>query len=229
VKTTLPAIFLSGSGIRNEKGEITAGVVLFRDITASIELEQMKNDFLALVSHDLRNPVALIVGYGEVMVELSKQKFNLGFVTRETSALIAETHQLQNGITACIQVEVEENLPAVPFDLNRFEQILTNLISNALKFSAFGSPVIIRLQTQVETGGVLVSVQDSGLGIEAETLPELFNRFYRAKIAREKGYKGMGLGLYLCRLLIEAHGGKIWAESAGLNQGSTFFLTLPPE
>jgi signal transduction histidine kinase len=102
----------------------------------------------------------------------------------------------------------------------RLGQVLENLIGNALKHGAEAGEVVVRVDQR--EGEVLVSVQDSGPGIDSEDVPHLFDRFYRANTRSS----GLGLGLYISRILVEAHGGRIWVESRP-GQGSTFTIALP--
>lgn len=124
--------------------------------------------------------------------------------------------------TARIRLEVPADLPAVSADYNRLERIAINLLSNALKFSDPGTPVLVRARQT--DGEVEVSVADHGPGIAPEDVPHLFERFYRAPGDRKT--EGIGLGLYIARRLVEAHGGRIWVESE-VGKGSTFSFTLP--
>jgi PAS domain S-box-containing protein len=121
-----------------------------------------------------------------------------------------------------IQVEMPADLPPVSADDARLERILTNLLSNALKYSDPGTPV--HLRAWQEDGKVVVTVSDQGAGIPPEDLPHLFERFYRVKGARKA--EGIGLGLYITRVLVEAQGGRVWVESE-VGKGSTFTFTLP--
>ena len=122
-----------------------------------------------------------------------------------------------------IRVEAPEGLPPVTADPDRLERILTNLLSNALKYSAPDTEVTVSLARA--DGEVITSVTDRGPGIAPEDLPNLFERYYRARPARERR-EGLGLGLYITRGLVEAHGGRIWVESE-LGKGSTFSFRLP--
>jgi PAS domain S-box-containing protein len=109
------------------------------------------------------------------------------------------------------------------WDAARLEQVMDNLIGNAIKYSPSGGEVhllIVRQDNQA-----LVTVSDQGLGLHPDELPQLFQLFSRLESART--IEGSGLGLYIVRGIVEAHGGRIWAESAGSGQGSTFGLTLP--
>ena len=122
-----------------------------------------------------------------------------------------------------IRVEAPEGLPPVSADPDRLERILTNLLSNALKYSAPGTEVTVTLARQ--DGEVVTSVTDRGRGISPEDLPHMFERYYRGREARERR-EGLGLGLYITKGLVEAHGGRIWVESE-VGKGSTFSFTLP--
>jgi len=121
-----------------------------------------------------------------------------------------------------VRLHLAAHLPPVQADYARLERILLNLLSNALKYSESETPVDIRVVAQA--GEVVIAVTDYGKGIAAEDLPGLFERFYRVK--GERKAEGVGLGLYITKMLVEAHGGRIWVESA-VGKGSTFAFTLP--
>ncbi|HEX6035994.1 MAG TPA: ATP-binding protein, partial [Anaerolineales bacterium] len=127
-----------------------------------------------------------------------------------------------------LDLALAPDLPRVLADEGRLVQVLTNLLGNALQYTAENGRVSIRAQ---RTGPhLLVSVQDTGLGILPEHLPHVFDRFYRADASRSRrAGGGSGIGLTIARALVEAHGGRIWAESKGEGQGSTFTFTLPVE
>lgn len=114
-----------------------------------------------------------------------------------------------------------ESLPTVTADTDRLERIMTNLVSNALKYGAEDTPVKVdvkQLDDQVQ-----FSISDQGRGIDPDHIPHLFDKFYRADTERQA--EGIGLGLYITRLMVEAHGGRIWVESE-VGVGSTFYFTL---
>ncbi|MGH2517211.1 MAG: sensor histidine kinase, partial [Ktedonobacterales bacterium] len=111
-------------------------------------------------------------------------------------------------------------------DVRRIEQVVSNLLNNAIKYSPNGGPVSIVVREDGAAGRAVITVKDSGIGIPESEQGRLFGRFARADNAREQGIKGTGLGLYLCRELVELHGGRIWFESQ-LGAGSTFSFTLP--
>ena len=113
-------------------------------------------------------------------------------------------------------------LPEIEADGQRLKQVMFNLLGNAIKFSGDGSNISI--SAEVVNGELLVRVADQGVGIAEEELSSVFNKFYQAKNPAKVG--GLGLGLYISKQIIEAHGGRIWAESTE-GEGSIFSFTLP--
>jgi signal transduction histidine kinase len=109
------------------------------------------------------------------------------------------------------------------WDPRRIEEVVQNLLSNAIKYSPGGCEVKLQLTSQDGTATVLV--RDQGIGIAAEDLPHVFERFYRGH--RIRRLEGTGLGLHICEAIVSAHGGRIWAESEGPGKGSVFGFTLP--
>jgi len=121
-----------------------------------------------------------------------------------------------------VQLELPSVLPPISADADRLERILTNLLSNAQKYSDPGTPAWVRAHP---AGTMLcITVADQGHGIAADDLPYLFEKFHRAASSRKA--EGIGLGLYITRLLVEAHGGRVWVESE-VGKGSRFFVMLP--
>ena len=121
-----------------------------------------------------------------------------------------------------LRVECEENLPRVQVDSQRLEQVLINLIHNAVKFTRPGGEVILLAESI--PGEVRFAVRDTGVGIPAEEVSRIFERFYR--VDKSRTGRGTGLGLSIAKHIIEAHKGRIWAESTE-GQGSTFYFTVP--
>ena len=119
---------------------------------------------------------------------------------------------------------MESPLPFVEADSRRVEQVLVNLVGNALKFTPNGGRVSVA--SRVEGDHVLVQVSDTGLGIPSDAMPHLFGKFYQVDGSVTRRVGGTGLGLYLSKMMVEAHGGQIWVESTP-NKGSTFSFTLP--
>jgi two-component system phosphate regulon sensor histidine kinase PhoR len=123
-----------------------------------------------------------------------------------------------------LEVDAPPAVPVARGDRERIGQALLNLLHNAVKFSPPGSVVAIRV-TPTESE-VVVAVEDHGQGIPASALPRIFERFYKVDRARTRGVGGTGLGLSIARHVVEAHGGRIWAESVE-GAGSTFSFALP--
>jgi histidine kinase len=117
------------------------------------------------------------------------------------------------------------HLPAVRADVDRVEQVLTNLLGNALQYTPAGG--LVMLQAAPVDSVLQFSVQDTGIGLDAEDRARVFQRFYRVDKSRSRASGGSGIGLTIARHIVEAHGGRIWAESSGCDQGSTFLFTLP--
>jgi signal transduction histidine kinase len=116
------------------------------------------------------------------------------------------------------------DLPGVRGDARRIEQVMVNLLSNAIKFSRQGQTVFVA--AAAENGQLKVSVRDSGKGISREAIGRLFQKFEHSEEALTRGYQGAGLGLAICRHIVEGHGGRIWVDSVE-GSGSTFWFTLP--
>jgi len=121
-----------------------------------------------------------------------------------------------------LQVEIKEDLSSLRVDQSRLEQVLVNLIHNAIKFSHPGGKVILSAESSGEV--IQFAVKDTGVGIPSDDVPRIFERFYR--VDKSRAGSGTGLGLSIARHIVEAHGGKIWAVSVE-ELGSTFFFTIP--
>jgi signal transduction histidine kinase len=234
---------------------------------AAVE-QQAKQDFLSVVSHELKTPVAVIKAYTEVLegrarrtgssteqeiltrideqadrmltlVEqfLDLQRIDVGLMPLEESRF--DLAELARGLVRNTQVttskhrlRVEARRPVyVRADRQRVEQVLQNLLDNAIKYSPAGGQVVVRVEKAPPSEGAapmaLVSVRDQGIGMSAEARARAFDRFYQAGTAPVKGHVGLGLGLYISREIVTRHGGRMWAESEGADQGSTFYFTLP--
>ena len=134
-----------------------------------------------------------------------------------------EPQMQRMGIEA--ELDVLPGLPPVVGDRQRLAEALDNLLSNAVKFSPRGGRATIRLRAQHEL--IHAEIADTGIGIPPDKLSKVFNRFYQVDGTSRRRFGGAGVGLALVRKIIEAHGGRVWAESPGLGQGSTFHLVLP--
>jgi histidine kinase len=124
-----------------------------------------------------------------------------------------------------VSVDAAEGVPPARGDFDRFSQVLTNLLGNALQYTPEGGSVHVSVQRDHEA--VRVSVRDSGVGLAPEDVERVFQRFYRVDKSRARASGGSGVGLTIARSLVEAQGGRMWAESPGLGRGSSFIFTAP--
>ena len=152
-------------------------------------------------------------------VSIKKEPIDIGaLVTRVVERLKPQADRSRLSLA----VDIPSGIPKVLADKERVEQVLVNLLHNAIKFSHSGGR--ISCVAKIEGDDILVSVVDTGIGIPVDDLPRIFERFYKADKARTGG--GTGLGLAIAKHIVEAHGGKIWAESSE-GKGSKFTFTLP--
>lgn len=231
---------------------------------------RMKDDFLAMVSHELRSPLNPILGWSQLLqtqklnaatiaqaveiiernaklqarliedlldvsrmlrgkVSLNTTTVNLHYVIMaalETVRLPAQAKSIQ------LQTELDSNIEPVLGDPNRLQQIVWNLLTNAVKFTPEGGQVMIKLQTVgaqhcCAPTCAQIQVSDTGKGINSDFLPYVFERFQQADAATTRKFGGLGLGLAIVRHLVELHGGSVAVESPGEGLGSTFTVMLP--
>lgn len=254
-------VSLTISPVRDAQGHIIGISKIARDISERKQNERRKDDFIGMVSHELKTPltsltaiiqvaeaklkdnpdsfltgamakagrqikkmVNLVNGFldisrlesGKMLIE--KQDFNLNALLKEIIAeneLNPSTHIIQLGI--CDQMWVYA-------DRDKIGSVIANFLSNAIKYSPRGK----RIEVECQHAGkfVQVSVKDEGMGIKAQDLPRVFDRYYRVETNHTRNISGFGIGLYLCAEIIKHHGGKIWVESES-GVGSTFYFSLP--
>ncbi|GMU07097.1 hybrid sensor histidine kinase/response regulator [Corallococcus caeni] len=180
----------------------------------SLQIINRQIDRMAKLVEDLLDISRLQAG----RLSLELEPFDLSQLvleTRDRMAVLSQTHELK--------VEVPERLEGT-WDRGRLDQVLTNLLSNAIRYSPEGGQVLVRLVAEGDSG-VHLSVKDQGVGIPSEKQRIIFERFGRAHGSK---YGGLGLGLTISQGIVEQHGGRIWAESTGTaGQGSTFNVWLP--
>ncbi len=226
------------------------------------ELDCLKEDFIANVTHDLRSPTTSIMGFSDMLLSGSagqlSPKQEQWVETIRTSAqrlagminhtldiakleagmmkflpesvpvgdMVEEAIGLFQPIGAQRKIEVsariQKGVPAAWVDPDSLRQVLTNLLSNAMKFTPENGRVLVEV-TKQKDGQVMVSVSDTGPGIPKEALPKLFTKFFQVDVGT---VKGTGLGLNICKGMIESQRGKIWAASEN-DRGATFSFTLP--
>jgi two-component system, OmpR family, sensor histidine kinase BaeS len=157
-------------------------------------------------------------------IALEMHSTDLGDLVR-TAAAHLEPQFADKGVS--LEVRVAADLPRVYADAGRLMQVFTNVLGNALQYTPVGGRVAVRVAGSGRT--VSVTVEDTGIGMAAEHLPHVFDRFYRVDKSRSRAGGGSGIGLTIARHLVEAHGGRIEAASPGPGHGSAFTITLPVE
>ena len=157
---------------------------------------------------------------GQIRLEL--QPTNLSVIAQ--AAVERLRLQFEDKAVA-LQIDAQPHLPQVRADTNRITQVIVNLLGNALQYTPSSGSVHVRVWR--ESNEVLLAVEDTGIGIAAEHLPHVFERFYRVDKSRSRVGGGSGIGLTIARHLIKAQGGRIWVTSPGVERGSTFAFALP--
>jgi two-component system, sensor histidine kinase len=257
--------------LRDAHGVIAGVTCSAVDITplkqAAVELErlnELKNEFLGMAAHDLRNPIGEILILAEVLgdevatvlneeqlrylsgirksskfmlqlidelldvasieaglLHLDRRRSDLGKMLKRNvrlNAKLARQKQIQ------VDLQIEGALPKLSFDEGKIEQVLNNLISNAVKFSQPGT--VVEVRAGVHDGSMLISVRDQGPGIPETEREKLFQPFGRTSVRGTASERSTGLGLAIARKIVEGHGGRIWMESQ-VGVGSVFLFTLP--
>ncbi len=141
------------------------------------------------------------------------------------STVIRDWQQHLQGSRFSLEYEVEGHVPAVEIDPDLLEEVVENLLDNAMKFSPDGG--VIRVTLRREGEEAIISVSDNGIGIPEDKLDKIFDRFYQVSQGPARRFGGLGIGLALCKDIVEGHGGRIWAESGGHGKGATFHVALP--
>jgi signal transduction histidine kinase len=251
----------TGTSVQDDNGDVALAIVVFRDVTELRRLERQREEYLALLSHDLRNPLAAIL----VLVSTLKQSTAKRGLTKDVElaeraernvkrmttmiaelteattleaqgvALCREAHDLRELVAGVvgrmddvhkrrITITGDDASPCIVLaDASRLERVVENLLTNALKYSGEGDPVSARIARRGSE--VELDVIDRGMGIAPESMAMLFDRYYRTPAGKARA-RGLGLGLYIARLIVEAHGGRIEVSSE-VGKGSTFSLVLP--
>jgi PAS domain S-box-containing protein len=252
------------STVRDESGRELGVVSVFRDITGLKEIDQVKSQFVTMVAHELRAPLAAIEGYlsafltgaagsdpevnrnmlerakvrtGSLLdlvddllrlvrleskkVVRKKELLDLGGVLRSTVELLRPQGE---GKGLSFRVELPETLPPVEADRSEMEQLFTNLISNAIKYNVKGGKVIVRAKPGSHF--LDIKVADTGVGIDGENLPHIFEEFYRVSGPETRYTPGTGLGLSIVKRIVDSHFGRIEVTSK-VDKGTTFTVRLP--
>lgn len=255
------AVLCQAAPLRGVDGAVTRAVTVIQDVTRLREAEQLKDDFLSLVSHEFRTPLTAIHGGARLLVnegnrldaktkqdllqdvaiesdrldqmlsnmlslaaimagrlQPATEPLLLGPLVKKTAAAAERRAERHHFI-----VDIPGNLPPAEADSELLTQVLRNLYENAVKYSPNGETIATSIERR--NGSLILRIIDDGIGIAPEHVSGVFERFRRP--GADPTIRGMGLGLYLSRLLVEVQGGRIWAESNGLGQGAAFSIELP--
>ncbi|HWO75508.1 MAG TPA: ATP-binding protein [Bacillus sp. (in: firmicutes)] len=252
-----------GAPIVGDDHEWKGIVLVFHDITELKRLEQMRKDFVANVSHELKTPITSIKGFSETLLDgalhdpATLENF-LKIIQKESDRLQSLVQDLlelsrieQSGFTLNLQsvhikdlvddviailqpkaesreIQLQSNINLRQYKMNadpyRIKQMIINLVNNALTYTQAGG--LVEVNVFEKDQWMVLQVKDTGIGIEKQELPRIFERFYRVDKARSRNSGGTGLGLAIVKHLVEAHKGKIEVESQ-VGEGTTFTIYLP--
>ncbi|MEX6689797.1 CheR family methyltransferase [Danxiaibacter flavus] len=252
---------ISGAVIKDRTDKPLRAVGVAQNITEQKALQQQKDDFIGIASHELKTPVTSIKTYTEVLQELFEkakdmEKADLMHkldeqVDRLTELIKAllDTTKIAEGQLPLIKERLDLNtvlseeiheltavankhhivfnpgkIKPVEIDRERINQVISNLVTNAIKYSPEGSEIVVTSEEYQK--GVKVTIRDQGIGIAPELLEKVFERFFRVNNSQVNTFPGMGLGLYITAGIINRHNGTVHVESK-VGEGSIFYFTLP--
>ncbi|KMJ57009.1 alkaline phosphatase [Bacillus sp. LL01] len=240
-------------------------VLVFHDITELKKLEQMRKDFVANVSHELKTPITSIKGFSETLLDgamndrdtleyflsiilkesdrlqsliedlldlskIEKQGFKLDPAYIEINEILEEIFVILRGKAKEKEIELVLDRPQKDLylfaDASRVKQVFINLINNAIAYTPADGEVKVKMEEVGEE--IVIEVSDTGIGMEKDEIPRIFERFYRVDKARSRNSGGTGLGLAIVKHIVEAHHGSISVDSK-LNTGTTFTVKLSKE
>lgn len=263
------ALELTISPVKDNTGNNIGVTVVFHDITTEKSLEKLRQEFTAMMVHELRAPLTAVRWSSESLIKnltssktgesdpakiketvitietaahnmlelvndlldvakIEAGKFELNIQQNDLVEIIREQSQIFQKQASVKHLAINVISPPefkIKCDRIRIMQVLGNLISNAIKYTDAGQ-IDINLNVDSQNKMAIVSIRDTGIGIAREDLSQLFSKFKQLNNV-DRSRKGTGLGLVVSKGIVEAHGGKIWAESPGENLGSTFYFSLP--
>ncbi|HZS74683.1 MAG TPA: PAS domain-containing sensor histidine kinase [Candidatus Nitrosotalea sp.] len=283
--TVFPAL-LSATNLYDDKGKLIGSNTALRDITEIHEaqkkikmnefkmkeqvaqlkkLHTLKDDFLTMITHELKTPLVPIISYVDIILSETfgklnqEQKKRLDIIRNSTTSLLKlisdlldtqkielgklmlnkdvyDLNKIMHNVIDKIKLHIDRNNIHLTVDLekqvlilcddSRVEQVLSNLILNSLDFCPKQDGKIT-LKMYSENNNAHVIVQDNGIGITRENIDKIFVKFYQVDATMTREHGGTGLGLAVCKGLVEGHGGKIWAESGGKGKGTDIHVLLP--
>lgn len=279
-------VLSSATPLRDSEGNVQGSVEIMRDISARKALEREKEDFVSMLSHDLKTPITAIVGSIDLVRESrlgpvnAEQKEFLDTAVESCSDMVEmidnllDIHKFEAGMAQLkptkegifqlvdravyglraaaenkglsLIIDIPPDLPAIMVDRSKTIRLVANLVANAVKFTPGGGEIIVsgraddmtafrervpealyrEASRTIEGPCLVLTVEDTGIGIGASDLSIIFDRFVQAKSRRQGKTQGTGLGLAFCRKVMDACGGFIWAESAQ-GKGSRFTVLFP--
>ncbi len=254
-------MLLNARTLRQGPDKTSLILLAIEDITERKQLEQQKDEFISIASHELKTPITSVKAYAQILgqrfrkandsksvelvgkmdlqldkltsligdlldvtkIEAGRIQFNES--TFDFNKLIdATVEELQRTTEKhTISKELEPSVTVLG-DHDRLGQVITNFITNAIKYSPQANKIIVK--TTLNKGNVVLSVQDFGLGLTKDDQAKVFERFYRVSGSDQNTYPGLGLGLYISSEIIKRHRGRVWVEGKKIN-GSTFCFSLP--
>lgn len=236
-------------------------VAVLHDISQFKALAELKNEYIATASHDLKNPIQAVLGYNDLLIkagelndmqqDFSRRIRSSAMQMRDLVLNLLEISRLESGMAMNLEaldlhkllkesagelqdqalakghmmkLEFCENQPLIQGDRVLLQQLVHNLLSNAIKYTPENGQ--ITLATEIDDGQVVVKFQDTGVGIPAEDLPFIFEKFFRVQTDETRDIEGTGLGLAIVKSIAENHSGKISVQSV-VGEGSSFEVCLP--
>jgi len=257
------AIRAYGAPFHSAEGEVSGGIIVLQDITEEARLEQMRREFVANVSHELKTPLTTIKSYAETLLAgaLDTKDVAASFLSTMSEEADRMDRLIKDLLTLSsldfqhvrmpmrptlldelildvadklafsaqrrnlkFRTNFPEDTPVVLANADKVEQVLVNIMANAIKYTHEGSDITVSLSTVGDM--VRVGIRDRGPGIPLEDQPRIFERFYRVDKARARELGGTGLGLAIAKQIVEAHGGRIGLESEA-NEGTEIYFFLP--
>jgi signal transduction histidine kinase len=255
------------SPIVDAAGNVIGFMKVIANRTQEISLLKSKNEFIEVVSHQLRTPITEVNWALDTVVKDEKLAPDTRELLNQTAVSakrimnivenllditkmeegrfgynLAQTNLVQflDGVLAAAMPQVEraglklyferpqEELPLVTIDAQKISMVVANLVDNAVRYNVPNGQVIVKAERAKDSRYLQVGVRDTGIGIPAEDIDKVFTKFFRAGNAVKFHTDGSGLGLWIARNIVRAHGGDMWAESE-LNRGTTFNFLLPVE
>ncbi|HEY9480805.1 MAG TPA: ATP-binding protein [Candidatus Paceibacterota bacterium] len=215
--------------LRSPLGSIrgNASMILEGDLG---EVPKPVRDIIQVIETSTKTLVSIVEDYLNVSrIELGTMKYNL--IAMDFKDLLNDVMNEQKvnigakGLAYSVSVDASQTYP-IKADPDKFKQVIMNAIDNSIKYTPQGS-IEVSLTKDTAHKMICLKIADTGVGIKSEVMPKLFQKFSRAPSASEANIHGTGLGLFIAKEIMNAHGGKIWAESAGEGKGSQFYVELP--